>query len=202
MADNIKVILFDLGGVLVELSGVPTMLGWSGEAITPDMLWRRWLSSAAVRDFETGRTHHDHFARQLIVEMELRVEPEEFLESFIQWPRSLFPGVEALLDRIPGTFTLAALSNSNSLHWPRMMNELGLGARFGHIFASHLLGKIKPDREIFEHVLDELACAPDSILYIDDNQPNIDTARGVGMRAELARGIGAVEGILRQYRII
>jgi hypothetical protein len=51
----IRVILFDLGGVLVELTGVSTLLSWTESLITPEIVWKTWLSSPAVRQFETGR---------------------------------------------------------------------------------------------------------------------------------------------------
>ena len=202
MAKDIEVILFDLGGVLVELSGVPTLLSWSGETITPEKLWQRWLTSTAVREFETGRTCHDHFARQLIDEMSLRIDPDEFLASFTHWPRGMFPGAQELLDRIPADYTLAVLSNSNSLHWPRMLDEIGVAGMFEHVFPSHLIGKLKPDVEVFEHVLAELDCDPAGVLYVDDNQQNADAARSLGIRAEVTHGIAAVEKVLSQYHII
>ncbi|MBF8270855.1 MAG: HAD-superfamily hydrolase, subfamily IA, variant 3 [Gammaproteobacteria bacterium] len=202
MANNIEVILFDLGGVLVELSGVPTLLSWSGETITPEKLWQRWLTSTAVREFETGRTRQDHFARQLIDEMSLRIDPDEFLASFTHWPRGMYPGAQELLSRIPPDYTLAVLSNSNSLHWPRMLDEIGVAGMFEHLFASHLIGKLKPDVEVFEHVLTELDCSPAGVLYVDDNQRNVDVARSLGIRAEVTQGIAAVEKVLSQYHII
>jgi hypothetical protein len=50
-----EVILFDLGGVLIELSGISTMLAWIGPTMTIEELWRRWLTSPGVRLFESGR---------------------------------------------------------------------------------------------------------------------------------------------------
>jgi hypothetical protein len=52
---NPRVLLFDVGGVLVQLSGVETMLRWMGESATSDEMWRMWLHSTPVREFETGR---------------------------------------------------------------------------------------------------------------------------------------------------
>ena len=201
-ANPIEVILFDLGGVLIKVDGVSPMMKWIAETMTPDIFWKKWLASTAVREFETGRIHHDHFARQLVDEMSLQIDPDVFLTSFTNWPRGLFPGTESLFDRIPLDYTLAALSNSNSLHWPRMMDDMGLAAMFDHCFASHLIGKIKPDVEVFEHVVEALECKPDTILYVDDNQPNVDAARSLGIRAELTRGITAVERVLQRYQII
>jgi|TARA_B100001971_G_C17857299_1_gene366511 hypothetical protein len=36
--NKIEVLLFDLGGVLIELSGVPTMLDWAGES-SEEAIW-------------------------------------------------------------------------------------------------------------------------------------------------------------------
>ena len=202
MGQEIEVILFDLGGVLVELSGISIMLDWMEESMTIDTMWQYWLTSPSVRLFETGRLQQQEFAERLIEEMSLPVKPDEFIEEFTWWPRGLFPGARELINSIPSDYTLAVLSNSNAIHWPRMMDEIGLAEIFDHCFASHLIGKIKPDVEIFEHVLDELGCAPNSVLYVDDNRPNVETARGLGIRAEETKGIDAARLVLEDYGII
>lgn len=200
--NQIEVILFDLGGVLVELTGVPVMLGWSADDMSPEMLWEKWLTSPVVRDFESGRIHHEYFAERLIEEMGLDVKPDVFLEKFISWPKGLFPGTKELIKRISPEFTLAVLSNSNSLHWPRMMDETGLSVIFDHFFASHLMGKLKPDLEAFDHVLEELVCEPEQVLYVDDNKLNVDAARSLGIQAVETKGIEEVEQALEDYGII
>src|SRR5512132_1938643 len=88
--DRIRVVLFDLGGVFIDLSGVPTMIGWLSNRVSPEELWRMWLTSPAVRAFETGRTTPEAFADELIAEMKLPVTKEQFLEAFTCWPRGLF----------------------------------------------------------------------------------------------------------------
>jgi hypothetical protein len=55
IAADPRVLLFDVGGVLVQLSGVETMLGWMGETATSEEMWRMWLHSTPVREFERGR---------------------------------------------------------------------------------------------------------------------------------------------------
>ena len=52
MAD-LDAILFDLGGVMIELAGVERMLEWSPGLGTTGELWRRWLASPAVRVMQT-----------------------------------------------------------------------------------------------------------------------------------------------------
>jgi len=189
-APKIEVVLFDLGGVLVELTGVPTMLGWLGNRITADELWRHWLTSPTVRDFERGRLAADLFATQIIAEMSLKVAPEEFLATFTSWIAGLYPGALELVASLPADVVRATLANTSVLHWPRLMNDLGLESKFHHHFPSHLTGRIKPDQEAFQHVLESLGCRADAVLFLDDNRLNIETATSMGIRAAHARGPG------------
>ena len=201
-AAPIRVVLFDVGGVLVQLSGVATVLGWVADRWTPAELWHRWLHSPAVRAFETGRCDAETFAAQCVAELELGVAPATFLESFAGWPTGLYPGTHELIARIPGHITRALLSNSNSLHWPRVEGEFGLGALFEHRFVSHLTGRIKPDRDAFEHVSSSLGCDPASVFFIDDNLMNVEAARAIGMQGAVVSGIEGAEQALRRAGIL
>jgi putative hydrolase of the HAD superfamily len=202
MANRIQVVLFDLGGVLIELTGVPTMLTWAKDAGTTERLWAQWLTSSAVRAFETGRIDPSDFAQQLIEEMALPVQPEAFIEAFTFWPKGLFPGAIALIDRIPSHYTRAALSNSNALHWPRILHDMGLDRVFEHMFASHLIGKLKPDPDVFEHVMEQLDCEPSAVLFMDDNRLNVEAAQAFGMQAVEVAGLQAAERALVAFQII
>jgi glucose-1-phosphatase len=196
------VVLFDVGGVLVELSGVATLLGWLDHRITAQELWSLWLHSPSVRAFETGRIDARQFAHGVLAELRLDVDPGHFLESFTHWPSALYPGALEMIGRIPPHYRRALLSNSNVLHWRRVLEEMGLGAVFEHQFASHLMGKIKPDAEAFEHVLESLGCRASQVLFLDDNALNVEAARAIGMRAQLVRGVHEAQHSLQQAGII
>jgi HAD superfamily hydrolase (TIGR01509 family) len=198
----IRVVLFDVGGVLVQLSGVATVLGWVADRWTPAELWHRWLQSPAVRAFETGRCDADKFAADLVAELELGVGPALFLESFAGWPSGLYPGAHELVARIPSHITRALLSNSNALHWDRVVDDFGLGALFEHRFVSHLTGKIKPDPDAFEHVVSSLGCDAASVFFLDDNLMNVEAARAIGMQGAVVSGIEGAEQALRRAGIV
>jgi putative hydrolase of the HAD superfamily len=192
----IRVVLFDLGGVLIELAGVATFRSWLGDRLTAGEIWRRWLTSPAVRAFETGRIAPEAFADQLIHEFGLPVDRHQFLASFAAWPRGLFPGAAELVRRVDRRYVRATLSNTNVVHWSRLLEEFGLAGLFDRHFASHLMGKLKPDPEVFEHVIADLRCAPSEILFLDDQPMNVESARHAGMHAVLANGTRQVERIL------
>ena len=168
----IRVVVFDVGGVLVELTGVATFRSWLGNRLTDEEIWRRWLASPAVRDFETGRVSPDVFADELIDEFVLPVNRDELLAAFTAWPRRTFPGAGDLIRRVNRRFVRATLCNTNVLHWSRFQ-EMGLEGLFEHHCPSHLIGKLKPDREVFEHVIDVLRCEPSEMLFLDDQPLNI-----------------------------
>jgi HAD superfamily hydrolase (TIGR01509 family) len=204
--DRIRLLLFDVGGVLVELKGVGVILDWLANSITVDELWYRWLHSPAVRQFETGQIDQALFATRVIEEFDLPVSEQLFLESFAGWASRLYPGTLELLARIPASYQRALLSNSNALHWPRVMDEMGLRPAFHHHFVSFVTGRIKPDPDAFEHVLDTLGIPASQILFFDDNRLNVETAERLGLHARLVRGIEetgralADAGILAQRR--
>ncbi len=203
-ASAIHVILFDVGGVLVEVSGIATILEWLEDRITAEDVWRLWFGSPTVRAFETGRMSAAQFARGLLGELDLHMTPEQFLAAFVSWPARLYPGVMDLLSRIPSGCTRALLSNSNALHWPRMMDDLGLGTAFAleHRFASHLTGRIKPDTDAFQHALEILRCSPGEVLFLDDNEVNVAAAHRLGMHAARVRGAIEAERALVRAGLI
>jgi putative hydrolase of the HAD superfamily len=196
------VVLFDVGGVLVELRGVATLLDWLDHRITEREIWSLWLRSPSVRAFETGQIDAAQFAAGILAELRLDIDAGHFLESFTYWPTALYPGALEMVGRIPPHYRRALLSNSNVLHWRRVLDEMGLGAVFEHHFASHLIGKIKPDAEAFEHVLESLGCRASQVLFLDDNAVNVEAARTIGMRATLVRGVSEAQRSLQQAGII
>jgi glucose-1-phosphatase len=201
-ATAIRVILFDVGGVLVEVTGIAAILEWLEHRMTAEDIWRLWFRSPAVRGFETGRIDPERFATELLVEMGLDMPIERFLEAFRSWPARLYPGALALVARIPPTYTRALLSNSNSLHWPHVMDELGLGAVFEHRFASHLTGRMKPDDDAFQHALESLGCTASQVFFLDDSEVNVAAARRLGLHAAQVRGATEAERALVRAGLI
>ncbi len=201
LTTTFDVLLFDLGGVLIELTGVPQMRVWSG--ITSDEeLWRRWLISPSVRRFETGRSTAAEFAVALCLEFGLTVNAADFLAAFTLWPSRVYPGAHAMLASLATRTRLAALSNNNVVHWERISRDMGLGVYFGDSFLSHELGLIKPDPAIFAHVIAALCCPPGRILFMDDNRLNVEQARAVGMVAHRVAGFSEAEALLRSLGLL
>lgn len=191
-----------LGHVLVELSGVGTMLEWMGGRVSPTELWKMWLSSPTVRAFETGQIQPDAFASQLIDEMSLPVSAGELLKQFARWNLGPFPGAIEMVASIPRSYTRATLCNSNAVHWPQLMSQKELIGAFDHHFVSHLTGKIKPDSDAFHQVIDSLNCRASEILFLDDNSLNTDAASRIGIASFQVRGVAEAIEVLTRSGIL
>lgn len=180
-------LLFDLGGVVIELDGLPIAREWIG-AQDEQSVWSAWIHSPAVRRFESGGCDAVTFAERIVAELRLPISPSEFLGRFERWPKGLFPGVRDLLASLRPRFRLACLTNCNAVHWPRFLGEMGLRELLDHPFSSHELRALKPDRDIFEKVVKELGCEPGRVLFLDDNQVNVDGALAAGLAARQVKG--------------
>jgi putative hydrolase of the HAD superfamily len=63
-------------------------------------------------------------------------------------------------------------------------STMGLAARFDRLFFSCRLGVKKPQLEFYRRIASELGSPPAALLFIDDQQANVDAARTAGWSAE------------------
>ncbi|WP_193164646.1 HAD family hydrolase [Microbulbifer hainanensis] len=197
MDQQIDLILFDLGGVLVDLRPTPLPEAWLPDGQTFDSI--DWFRSDTALQFECGSLSPEAFAGALQCELELDVAVPDIIAEFTRWPIGLRAGARELLTRLRRDCSLAALTNTNALHWPRLIHEFRLPDYFSQIFASHLLHLAKPDPRIFHHVMDALSVAPEHILFFDDNPENVATAATLGIHSCRVNSIDQIRCKLRDF---
>ena len=180
--------LFDLGGVLIELGGVAPMRELAG-IDSDDELWRRWLTCRWVRSFERGECSADDFANGVITDWGLAVEADAFLDVFRSWPIGPLAGADALVQRVRDSVPVGCLSNTNVLHWDDHFTEWPIFEAFDFRFLSFELGIVKPDRELFDRVAELLPSPPERVLFLDDNVINVEGATAAGFVSYVARGV-------------
>lgn len=197
---EIDVVLFDLGGVLIRLGGMGDMAMLADEP-DEDEIWRRWLTCPWVRRYERGECDEGTFARGMVETWSMPASPNEFLDAFVSWPKGLLPGARELVSELHGRTRLACLSNTNRVHCERYEEQFGLMTLFDEQYLSYEMGLVKPDREAFDHTIDGLGCDPHRVLFLDDNQINVEGARQAGLTAEKAIGPDEARRVLTRYGI-
>lgn len=202
MTQHTQLLLFDIGGVFVQLSGVDQMLDWTQGHHTEQELWSLWLHSHAVKEFETGRITPEIFASKLVDEFSLPVDPTTFLTAFISWTTRPYPGFQEVMKGINKRYLTASLSNTNELHWQNLCENLHMDQLFQHNFPSHHLGYMKPDRAAFSHVLKSLNISASATLFFDDTLVNIEAARSLGIEAYRVCGVEELTATLKELDIL
>lgn len=200
-SSKIQAVIFDMGGVFVELGPISEIIG--DEDLSVEEFWAGWLASPTVRAFERGQTSPEAFSNALVAELSLSMPPAEMLRRFANWPKGFFAGAEQMLLELQATgVSMAVLSNTNALHWEQQKDHEIISRIFACQYTSYSLGMVKPDAEIFDYVIADQGLRPDQILFVDDNQPNVDAARARGIDAERTCGPDEVRAVLQQRDLL
>ena len=181
-------IVFDLGGVLVELDGQPIKNSWLSEEQDHEQNWQQWLHSPLVQDFDRGKIEPEDFADQLIEALQLQTTKTEFIDWITDWPKDFFPDALELLSSLREQYTLGIFSNITSLHWPRYYNQLKSQNVIQHYFASFEMGLAKPETAAFKHIITQMGVPAEQILFLDDNAVNVNAALSVGLNSKCVNG--------------
>lgn len=201
MAGPVDLVLFDLGGVLIELSGVRAMLELTGIK-SEDELWRRWLTCGWVRRFESGGCSETEFAAGVVADWQLQLSPAEFLEAFRAWPIGPLPGAAELVACTRASVATGCFSNTNALHWHDHIAAWPLADLFDYRFLSFELGVLKPDVTAFAQVASMLDVPAEQVLFIDDNALNVASAVAAGFQAVRAAGVAEVRQCLAEAAVL
>jgi glucose-1-phosphatase len=197
----IELVLFDLGGVLIEAGGVGPMRELSGIG-SDEELWARWLSCQWVRRFEAGGCTPEEFAAGVVGDWELDLEPAAFLDEFGGWPEPPYEGALELVAAVQATVPAGFLSNMNAYQWTANYESIPLTQAFAYSFLSFELGLVKPDRAVFDAVAARLPVQRDRVLFLDDNAINVEAAVAAGFAAQHVRGVDAARGALVSAGVI
>jgi glucose-1-phosphatase len=201
VAEPVELVLFDLGGVLIEVSGVRAMLELTGIE-SEDDLWRRWLACRWVRLFESGGCSETEFAAGVVADWQLQLSPAAFLETFQAWPAGPLPGAAELVAQTRENVVTGCFSNTNALHWHRHIAAWPLAGLFDHRFLSFELGILKPDAAAFAQVADLLEVPAERVLFLDDNAVNVAGAAAAGFQAARAVGVGEARQRLAEASVL
>lgn len=209
---GIKVILFDVGGVLLtngwdhhERAAVYGHFGLTAEEQSaiearhpePNDAWERdAISTRQYLDqvvFFASRsfTQDQFYAQMQTVSLPLQNSAQRTLEA-----------LAASKQVMTGRVLLGLLNNeSRDLHEHRMA-AYGIGALVRLQFSSCYLGLRKPDRAIYRRALDILSVPAQSVLFIDDREENVSAAREVGMQAIRFIGEAKLQAALTEQGIL
>lgn len=178
-----QILLFDLGGVLIDLNWVSSARRLFGAEESESDLKKRWINLGSVREYESGRADFNRFYKLFVAETGTKISAADFRCEFAGIIGPEKPGCAEMLQDMAASFRLAMLSNTNPVHVEMLRKSTDLFGFFHDLFFSYELGMAKPDSEIFHEVCRKLACQAEQVIFFDDSQSNVDAAATCGMKS-------------------
>jgi glucose-1-phosphatase len=169
---------------------------------SPSEIADRWSRCPHSQAFGLGKLSADDYAARFLRDWGIDLEPSRFVQEYRSWSRCLLPGARELLAVLRPRYRLAALSNSNALHWDRNSTEIGVTELFEVAISSHQVGLCRPDPAIYRLALDRLQVSPDAVVFFDDLRPNVVAASELGIRAFQVEGVDEVRACLAREHLL
>ncbi len=184
---SLKNILFDLGGVILDLNVNGTMeafleMGFPKELLTyPENMY-----TDIFYRYETGKLSTPEFRDVIRKHAGVDFSNEDFDQAWCNMLSKVPEKRTRLLKSLADDYNLYILSNTSELHIEkfRKMFEETAGFQLSEVFVkcfySHETGQHKPDEQAFTHVLSEAGIIARETLFLDDNIHNIKSAASLG----------------------
>jgi len=187
MQDDLRAVIFDLGGVVLG-SPLHAIAAYERERGIPAGFVNRVVADTGAEgawaQLERGRTGLAGFAPAFEAECQAaghRVDARAMMARMAEAARPRPEMLDAIA-AIRGRGLLAAALTNNWASEERDDGTRVLKGHFDAFFESSVLGLQKPDPRIYQHACRELGVAPVEAAFLDDIGRNLKTARQLGMR--------------------
>ncbi len=189
-AKNIKALIFDMGGVLVDLD-----IEDCKRAFKEDLDYHRiddiidaCHQKGIYGELEEGVLSADEFRRLVLAESRPGAAPEDVDKAMWHILVGIAPQKAELLRKLAQKYDLYLLSNNNAICLPRsrrMFQEAGipLDRIFRECFFSFEMKALKPSETFYKAVIDRIGLPAEQMLFIDDSMTNVNGSAAAGLPA-------------------
>jgi glucose-1-phosphatase len=194
-----KALLFDLGGVIVDIDFGRAIAAWAPySALQPDELRQSFKHDDQYNRHERGEITANEYFEHLATTLQLTATVEQIEHGW----NAIFLGeileTRKLVESMRGVLPCYAFTNTNASHmatWSRLFPDVVTA--FDRIFASYQLGMRKPERKAFERICMLTGLPAESILFFDDLAENVRAAQDAGLQGVLVESPKSVATSLR-----
>ncbi len=190
MDPKIKNIIFDLGGVIIDLSVDSTLRKFSELSGHPvNQVIETYHARPEFLAYEKGEITNDDFRTALRDIFGLRSPDTDLDLCWNAMLGAIPPERVELLRELKKKYKTFLLSNTNAIHLDCFSGIVkkahgleSLEPLFHKTYYSHLMKMRKPDPEIYEFVLGENNLQAGETIFLDDNVSNLKGAASVGIQ--------------------
>lgn len=188
--NEIKNIIFDLGGVILNLDYIKTENEFKKIGVLHfKELYNQKKQTVLFDDFEKGKINPEDFISSFKESENLKIKEIDFINA---WNAMLLEiPLEKLefIENLKKNYKIFLLSNTNEIHIKKFEDDLRKKNMlkqfyncFDKIYYSSRMGKRKPDENCFNQVLEENELSAENTLFIDDSIQHIVGAQKTGIK--------------------
>lgn len=188
--EGIKNIIFDFGGVIVNLARNRCIEAFEKLGVdVRDKLTNNYQHKDLFMQLELGNMTPEAFCNGIRELSTKDLTDDQIYNAWITMLDDVADWKLDLLLDVHDRYNTMLLSNTNIIHWEwstqHIFNYKGhhLSDFFSQTYLSYELHLIKPDIEIFEYVLTDSSINPKETLFIDDALVNCKAAESLGIRS-------------------
>jgi len=183
---DIKVLFFDIGGVLLTNGWDRTSRRLASDEF--DLDWDEFQDrhDSVSGDFEIGKLTMPDYLRRTVFYRERDFTEAAFVD-FMKSQSKVKPDSLAVARGLAetGQYLMATLNNESRELNDFRIETFGLQEYFSLFLSSSYLGVSKPDREIYSVAVDVVQYQPEQCVFIDDRELNLECANLLGIRPVL-----------------
>ncbi len=187
---NKKALIFDMGGVLVDLDIEDCKRAFKeGPGYTKiDEIIDPCHQKGIYGDLEEGTLSAEDFRKIVLSDSRPGASEEDVDKAMWHILVGIEPYKVSLLRRLAESYELYMLSNNNAICLPRsrqIFAEAGapLEEIFRKCYFSFEMKALKPSEAFYKAVMEDIGGDPETMLFIDDSQTNVDGALKAGLPA-------------------
>ena len=185
-----KAIIFDMGGVLVDLDVEACKDAFRKELefYEIDQILDACHQTGVVGEMEVGNIDEYAFRDYVIAHSRPGITGEDIDNALHKILVSIAPYKFDLLRKLSEKYDIYMLSNNNPIATKRagqMFREGGFTMEddFKKCYISYQMKMLKPSAEFYKAVIEDVALPAEEMLFIDDSQKNVDAAIAAGLPA-------------------
>ena len=187
---GIKNIIFDLGGVIINLDNQRTEAAFTamGAKNFSDYFGHGFAASF-FKDYEIGKIGDIEFIDQLKAMIGPEATDEKVVEAWNALLLDFPPERIALLKKLAGQYRIFLFSNTNALHlaalqkiYRETFSDGELDDHFEKTYYSHILRLRKPEVASYDYIIKENNLIASETLFVDDALVNIEGAKAAGLQ--------------------